>query len=158
MTEEEKKSIIPQDGKKEEKSNLDILKEYEELKKNSVTKEEYEKLKNEYDEAVSNYLSGNIQETKKEEPVDMAKLRKELYSDSVTNLSDLQFMEKTLKLRDAIMENGGDDPFLGMLKGKAPTTAEREHAKEVAEKMQKMVEDADGSNEAFHIILSQRVI
>lgn len=158
MTEEEKKGIIPQDGKKEEKSNLDILKEYEELKKNSVTKEEYEKLKNEYDEAVSNYLSGNIQETKKEEPVDMAKLRKELYSDSVTNLSDLQFMEKTLKLRDAIMENGGDDPFLGMLKGKAPTTAEREHAKEVAEKMQKMVEDADGSNEAFHIILSQRVI
>lgn len=158
MTEEEKKQPNPQDGKKEEKSNIDILKQYEEIKANSVSKEDYDKLKSEYDDAVSNYLSGNLQDSKKEENVDIAELRKELYSEKVSNLTDLEFMTKTLKLRETIIKNGGDDPFLGTLKGKAPTTAEREHAKEVAEKMKKMVNDAEGSDEAFHIILSQRVV
>lgn len=125
-----------------------------EMKKNSVSKDEYKKLEEENSKLLKALIDGDqiTVDSGTTENVDIDKrigdLRKELYVDE-SDLSDLEIASKTLELRGLIIERDGEDsdPFLPT--GITPTAYDIEKANLVAQELQDAVDKAEGSNEVF---------
>lgn len=147
-----------------EKGEPNILEQIEEVKKNSVPKEKYDKVKKELDDVYSKVLKGENLDLPKA-PVDkkkrMEELKSQLYGKSIddSNMTNLDYIKDTLELRNLIIEQGGDDPFLGIRKkGVVVTENDYEKAQNIADTLQEMVEEADGSADAFRTIYARRVV
>lgn len=128
-----------------------------EMRKNSVAKADYERLQAENKELMKALVNGETIEIEPQEAVDVNALRKELYFDDVDFLN-LDYIEKTLKLRDAIIEAGGDDPFVGAGHKFAPSAEDYEAAERVANAFRECIEYADGNSEVFTNELMRRTI
>lgn len=132
------------------------------IKNNYVPKKDYEALEGNYKKLASSILNGGELpiDPNGEEAPDMAKLRKELY-DPNNSLSNLDYVKKTLQLREAYMEETGKDPFLPTgingdpFKNDQEKLAAEESAKKVAKVLQEAVDEANGDPETFDIILSK---
>jgi len=84
-----------------------------ELKAKSVPKTKYEELRKERDGLVEALKTGQqVNLVEPEEKVDIDELRKELYGDPDKQWRPTEYVEKTLKLRDAVIEAEERDPFL----------------------------------------------
>lgn len=126
------------------------------LKESTVSKESYNKLKDENKELLDAILEGK--EVATEEPQDkrsIEDLRKELFS-TENSLSNLEYAEKALELRDRVIEEGGVDPFLPQSKQFAYTEEDARAAQRVAEVMKECVEVADGDSDIFTNELMRR--
>ena len=141
--------------KKPEPSNVELAKAFKELKENSVSKEDYEKLQNENKELVAQIINGegggNGQPTP--EKVDIKVLRDELYGPKGADLSNLDFWKKTLQLRNAVIEQEGYDPFLPHGAKIKPNEQDVERAEAVAKTVEKCIEEANGNSEVFTALL-----
>lgn len=133
------------------------------IHKNFVKKEQYDELQENYRKLVKGILDGGdlpADDPNGEEDLDIAQLKKELY-DPNNSLSNLEYVEKTLKLRDAIIEKKGIDPFMpaGINGDPFKTDAERQAAEQSALKVAKVlaeaVQQANGDPATFDIILSK---
>ena len=133
---------------------LDAIKS---IKANSVSKEEYNKLKEERDELISNIVNGTASFKEEEEPekekVDINELRKSLFN---ADNSNLEYVEKAVKLRDALIENGEPDPFLPWGKRISPTQEDYEKAEQVVDVLKDCIEIADGNSDIFTRELQRR--
>ena len=137
------------------------------IKQNYVSKEEHNRLIKEYKKLVSSVLDGSELPAdlnpNGEEAQDIAKLKKELY-DPNNSLSNLDYVSKTLQLREAIIKETGKDPFLptGINGDPFKTDAERDNAVAAAQKVAKVlkeaVDEANGDSGTFDIILSKIII
>jgi len=78
----------------------------------------------------------------------VSELRDELFKPK-KDLNNLEFAEKTLALRDKIMEEGGIDPFLPQGSKVRITAEDREAAQRVAECMKHCIDIADGDSEIY---------
>lgn len=141
-----------------------ILEEIEKVKKDSVPREKFEKLQKELNDVYSKVLKGESLNLPKA-PIDkkkrMEELRTCLYGKGIenSNMTNLEYIQKTLELRDLIIENGGDDPFLGIRKrGVGVTEDDYNKAQSIADALKEMVDDAKGSPDALRTIYSQRVV
>ena len=119
---------------------LDPVEQLRELKANYVPKEQLEQAiadRNRYFQMATT----NYQEPKpvEEEKVDINELRKDLFNNR-ENLSNLEFARKALKLRSAIIDNGGVDPFIPQGRKITATTSDRYAAERVAEGLQYCVD------------------
>lgn len=128
-----------------------------EMRKNSVSKADYERLQAENKELMKALVNGETITLEPQEDVDVNALRKELYVDEV-DMFNLDYVEKTLKLRDAIIEAGGDDPFVGAGHKFAPSAEDYEAAERVANVFRECIEYADGDPEVFTNELMRRTI
>ena len=141
--------------KKPEPSNVELAKALKELKENSVSKEDYEKLQNENKELVAQIINGegggNGQPTP--EKVDVKVLRDELYGPKCADLSNLDFWKKTLQLRQAVIEQEGYDPFLPHGAKIKPNEQDVERAEAVAKTVQKCIDEANENSEVFTALL-----
>lgn len=141
--------------KKSEPSNVELAKAFKELKENSVSKEDYEKLQNENKELVAQIINGegggNGQPTP--EKVDIKVLRDELYGPKGADLSNLDFWKKTLQLRQAVIEQEGYDPFLPHGAKIKPNEQDVERAEAVAKTVQKCIDEANENSEVFTALL-----
>lgn len=142
--------------KKSEPSNVEMAKALKELRENSVSKEDYEKLEKENKELVAQIINGdggagNGQPTP--EKVDIKVLREELYGPKGADLSNLDFWKKTLKLRSAVIEQEGYDPFLPHGSKIKPNDYDVERANAVAETVQKCIDEAKDNSEVFTALL-----
>ena len=135
----------------------DYIAQIEELRANSVSKEEYNKLKNEHNRAMNALINGGQLDKKEEAPVDKAALRKELFSQDA-NLSNLEYWQKTLTLRKAIMDEGGRDPFLPYGQKITATAEDVAKANQVAAIVQECIDYADGDSRIFTNELDRRTI
>lgn len=127
--------------------NVDYIAAINELKANSVDRKHYDKLKLENKRLLDTLISGGqIEQTK--EVVDKDKLRKELYVDKSCK-SNLEYWTKTMQLRDAIIEDGGQDPFCANGTKIAPTMEDFAAADRVAAGINHCIEVADGDNSIF---------
>lgn len=88
------------------------------------------------------------------EPIDVNELRKELYGGG-RKLSNREYIEKTLALRDAIIESGKDDPFLPHGHGYLASSETRNAAKQAAEGLKHCLDVANGSDEYFDAELAR---
>lgn len=139
----------------ESDTTQDYISAISEIKKNSVDRSVYEKLKKENKQLLDTLVSGKELEIKKEEPVDVNKLRKELFNRD-SSLSNLDYVSNALKLRDALIEKGERDPFLPYGEKVNLTAEHYDTAERVATVLQECVNFAEGDSGIFTAELQRR--
>lgn len=125
----------------------DYIEAIKEMKKNTVSKSEYEKLQEENRKLLKSLVNGEtIDLPADKEPVDISKLREDLF---LKEHSNLEYAKLSLKLREAVMEQGGEDTFLPVGHGVQITQADRDTAERVAAAFQHCIDYAEGDSEIF---------
>ena len=134
---------------------VDYISAINEMKKTTVPKEKYEKLAEENKRLLEALVAGEKIEPKEEKKIDVNALRKELYSGEC-ELNNLEYVDKTLKLRKALIDAGERDPFLP-IGDKVDITSETvEKAETVAQVLQECVDFAEGDSGIFTAELQRR--
>lgn len=149
MVNDENKSLNGDVVNNEIDTSQDYIATIAELKRTSVSRDEYNKLREENKNLLQTLVEGGqIQAVESKPEVDVQALRNELF-DVNCELNNLQFVEKTLELRNALMEKGEPDPFLPVSSRYNPTIEDITKANKVAEAFQSCVDYADGNSEIF---------
>lgn len=136
-----------------EEQEFDAVKAINELRANSVSKDEFEKLKAERNKYLKALIDGNQVDTgevKNKATVDevITNARNKLFSQN-EDLSNLEYVETALELRDAILERDGTDIFVGNGSKIAPTAEDYQSAEKVATVLKDCVETAKGDSAIF---------
>lgn len=130
----------------------DYLEVINDLKRNTVSKEDYEKLREENKMLLNNIANNvvvNTDEEKKEEKVDINKLREDLFGSDNQDMTNLEYVTKVMELRKALMDRGERDPFLPSGQNILPTDEDIKTANRVAEVYQNCIDVADGNPDIF---------
>lgn len=142
-------------------NNIDYISAINEIKANSVSREQYEKLQSEKRELLNALIDGgqvtNIEETPKKT---IEEMRKELFSKEAAEkgMTNLEFVTKSLELRDAIIKSGGTDPFLPVGRGIEITRDDYDAAEFTAQQFKECIDIADGNSEVFTAELMRRTV
>ena len=140
-----------------ENNEVDYIQAIQDLKANSVSKEQYLKLKQENKKLIQNLVEGTSEVSGAPAPkVDVDQLRKDLFKRD-TSMTNLTYIDNALKLREALIERGEKDPFLPWGHQISPTDADINTANKVASILQECVDYADGDASVFQSEL-QRVL
>ena len=159
--EETKNPNIESGNENVEVDNNNYIETIKEIKKNTVPREQYEKLKEENKELLNSLINGGqvemIDTTTKPS---IEELRKELFSKEAADkgMTNLEFVTKSLELRNAIIKSGGTDPFLPVGKGIEITRDDVEAAEFTAQQFQECIDIADGNSEVFTAELMRRTV
>lgn len=147
MTEQEE--ILRNETVEDSTTNEDYINAIKTLKQNSVERTKYNSLKEENKKLLNALVNGqeyvdnnNIQQNN--ENIDS--LRKELNKEGITNL---HYVETALKLREALINDGQEDPFVPQGSKYNPTQLDYDRANRVATILQEMVDDSDGNPAIF---------
>lgn len=133
----------------EETEENDYIQAINELKANTVDKSQYEKLKAENKKLLDSLISGQTPDTAKPvEKPDINELRKKLFNPD-DNLSNLEYVDNMLKLRNALIENSERDPFLPIGEKVEITADTVQKAENVAKTLQDCVDYAEGDSGIF---------
>lgn len=135
-------------GTEMSETDADYVAAIQELQNNTVSKEQYQKLRAENKKLLDALVNGQQIETPKEEKPDIAALRKKLFNKD-GNLSNLEYVDTALKLRTALIEAGERDPFLPYGDRVTVTAEMYDKAQAVAEGLQECVDFADGDSGIF---------
>lgn len=126
----------------------DYLSAIKDLKQNSVDRSKYDALKAENKKLLDAVVNGQTVEVPAEEKKESIQdLRKKVFDNP--NQTNLEYITNTLKLREAIMEDGGEDPFVPNSSQYTPNAADYAKAQKVAQVLQEMVDTADGDPNVF---------
>lgn len=140
-------------------ADVDYVEIVKNLRESTVDKSDYDRLKAENVKLMKTLAEGGTITTpeKTKEKTDIKALRTELYG-SDSDLCNLEYAKKTLDLRNAIIAEGGIDPFLPngyMIK---PTAEDVAAANEVADLFQHCIEYADGDPMKFTSELDRCIV
>ena len=144
----EEKILTSESGQEGEdtETEFDPVQAINELKQNTVSKEEYNKVKAEKDKYLKALIEGSQVADEKKEPVDIDELRTSLFAKDLDNLT---FAKKALELRNELIDKEGVDIFVGKGNKYAPDKSDYEAAQRVADAFQSCVDIADGDSEIF---------
>ena len=139
----------------EEMNNEQYIAAIEEMKANTVSRDAYNKLRNENKQLLDALVSGKeIPQEPKNVPTP-DELRKKLFGGQ--ELSNLEYVETALSLRNSLIEAGERDPFLPY-GDKVDITAEQiDLANKVAAGLQEMVDFAEGDSGVFSAEYQRKV-
>ena len=129
----------------------------EQLKSNTVSKEDYNKLVEENKKLIGTLARNEKRETEAAKPAGptLAELNAALCAD--TELSNLDYVKLSLAQRNAAIAAGKNDPYLPYGHNIKPTPDDIRKANLVAEELQKCVDEANGSSNAFTARLQDRL-
>lgn len=146
MLEEEQINVT---GVVEDDSTPDYLEAIKTLKQNSVDKALYDKVKAENKKLLDSIVNGTevALDVKKQEEPTIQELRERVFNNP--NQTNLEYVTNVLKLRERLIEEGNDDPFIASSSQYSPTNADYERANRVATILQDMVDTADGDASVF---------
>lgn len=139
----------------------DYIEALREMKQNSVSREQYEKLKNENKELLNTLINGGqVEMIDQSQKPSIEDLRKELFSKEAAEkgMSNLEFVTKSLELRNAIIDAGGMDPFLPIGRGIEITREDYDAAEFTAQQFQECIDIAKGNSEVFTAELMRRTV
>lgn len=142
-------------GTEMSEANVDYVAAIQELQNNTVSKEQYNKLKSENKKLLDALVSGQQIETPSESKVSVQDLRKKLFNRD-SELTNLEYVETTLQLRDALIESGERDPFLPYGEKVQETAEQHDKANRVAEVLKECIDFADGDSGIFTAELQRR--
>ena len=148
-------------GEAQSNDSADYIKAINELKQNSVSREQYEKLKNENKELLDTLINGGqVEMVDPATKPSIEDLRKGLFSKEAAEkeMTNLDFVSKSLELRNAIIEAGGTDPFLPVGRGIDITREDYEAAEFTAQQFQECIDIAKGNSEVFTAELMRRTV
>lgn len=126
------------------------------LRETTVSKEEYNKILQENKKLANALINGYSIEQQKEEPIDVDKLRKELFSNKYKKTTDLEFFTKVEELSKGIEQSGGIDPYLPNSKDYIPTGDDIERAQRIHTVIRECIAAADGDPQYFTNELQRR--
>lgn len=128
---------------------VDYVAAIQELRDKSVPKEQYTKLKEENAKLLKSLINGEtIEGGATPSAPDIGELRKVLFNGDA-QLTNLDYITKTLELRDELIAQGKPDPFLPYGEKIAPTNEDIEAANRVAKVLKECVDYADGDSSIF---------
>jgi len=128
-------------------AELDPIEALKEIKKNSVPRSEYDRVVAERNRIFTAYANGEREEKPAEStPVDVDALRHDILSGE---LSNLEYAEKVLTLRNELIAQGQRDPFLPYGKDVYPTMEDEAEAQAVADALEDCIEAANGDSAIF---------
>lgn len=142
MTEE----ILENNNTTNESTETDYIEVINNLKENSVSKDKYQKLKDENKKLLNSLVNGQQVESPNTAKISNDELRKDLFT---KNLSNLEFVKKTLQLRQNILEEKGEDVFAPDGPQFSFSDEDRRDAQRVADALQHCVDVADGNSSIF---------
>lgn len=125
----------------------DYVEAIKDLKQNSVSKADYDALRLENKKLLNSLVNGQVVEQEVEQKVDIQELRSKVFDNE--NQTNLEYVTNVLNLRNALLENGYEDPFVPQGEKIAPTEYDYAKANKVATVLQEMVEEADGDPNVF---------
>lgn len=135
---------------------IDYISAINEIKQNSVPRDKYEQLEREKKElinALKNNSQINLVDDREKKSID--ELRSDLFN-SGRDLTNLEYVERTLALRDALIEKGEPDPFLPNGKNYSITQDDINKAEIVAQTFRECVDYANGNSQLFTQELMRR--
>ena len=144
-----------------EDNTNDYIAQIKNLKENSVSKEDYNKLKADNRKLIDALANGTQLNEKVDSKIDAVEninnLRKKLFSKE-SNLNNLEYCKTAVELRDALIENGERDPFLPFGHEVVATDSDYESANRVATVMKECIDYADGDPDIFTNELQRRTV
>ena len=143
-----------------EDNTNDYIDQIKKLKENSVSKEDYDKLRLDNKrliDALANGTQMDVVEPKVSTVENINNLRKKLFSKG-SNLSNLDYCKTAIELRDALIENGERDAFLPFGHNVVTTESDIETANRVATVMKECIDYADGDSDIFTNELQRRTV
>ena len=156
MSEEEREQQNPDN--EPEMTAKEYINQIKDLKEKTVSREEYERIKNDNKELAKALINGtgaNIPGiTKPEEKPDLDDLRKKLFTKKSKN--DLEYFTNLLALRDSVMADGQPDPFLPINREFRATAQDEADAERIATQIKEAIEYADGDPAVFSNDLRRR--
>lgn len=148
-------------GEQQSNDSVDYIKAINELKQNSVSREQFEKLKKENKDLLDTLINGGqVEMVDPATKPSIEDLRKGLFSKEAADkgMTNLEFVTRSLELRNAILDQGGTDPFLPIGKGIDLTREDYEAAEFTAQQFQECVDIAQGNSEVFTAELMRRTV
>lgn len=140
-----------------ENDNNQYIEALNEIKRNSVSKADYDALKAENKKLLDSIVNGTeAAQTVVQEKPDVQELRNKLKNYDA-NTPNLEFVKTAVELRDLLLEQGEDDPFVARGELYNPTQADYETAARVAAVYKECIELADGDNDTFVKELNKRI-
>lgn len=128
--------------------NTDYIEAIKTLKQNSVDRSKYDALKAENKKLLDSIVNGTevALPASKEEP-SLQELRQKVFNNP--DQTNLEYITNVLALRDALIENGEEDPFVASSSQYTPDANDYARATKVATVLQEMVDVADGDPNVF---------
>ena len=154
MNENEKEKQV--EGQTGDDKDLDLLEEIKNLKATTVSKEEYTKLQEKNKTLMRQIISGGGTKVESSEAVDLEEIRTKLFGNP-EDMSDLDFWRNTLTLRKERLEKEGVDIFLPKGKKTRYSNTDKESANHVAEVIEQLIEESDGSPQVFKALLNNAI-
>lgn len=139
----------------EEMNNEQYIAAIEEMKANTVSRDAYNKLRNENKQLLDALVSGKELPQEPEVKPTIGELRKKLFSGE--DMSNLEYVETALALRNSLIEAGERDPFLPYGDKVDLTSEQIANADKVAAGLQEMVDFAEGDSGVFSAEYQRRV-
>jgi hypothetical protein len=128
----------------------DYIDTINELKATTVSKTQYDKLKSENKKLLDALVKGEsveVQSTKP--PVDLDKLRIDLWGDPDTQHTACDFFEKLLSVREECMARGETDPAVAATERNIPTANDYEEMERTCAVVRECLDYANGDSELF---------
>ena len=166
MSEQNPTPINPQDpvasGDPVVNGSYDYISAINEMKKNTVPRKAYEELIKERNQLADAVINGEIVApgAAAKEVVDISALRSTLFSPEACDkgMTNMEYIENALKLRNAVLEQEGKDIFLPVGRGIVVTAEDREQAENAAEIFQECLDYAQGDPSVFNTELMRRTV
>ena len=155
--------MFAEDPQKQEEPVVDPDKNYvkaiADLKANTVSKADYEKLEEQNRQLLDAVINGGsvVDAPEQEEGPSIQELRDTLFKID-NGLNNLDYWKNALLLRKKLMEQGETDPFVPVGKRIAPEQSDYEAAQRVAEVVEECIAIADGDSAVFTNELQRRTI
>ena len=138
-------------------TDTDYVQAINELKANTVSKTEYAKVRAENKRLLDALVSGEKLDVPDKEVLDPVALRQKLFNKD-SQLTNLEYVDTSLKLRKAMLERGERDPFLPYGDRVQDTAQMYDTAEKVASVLQECVDFADGDSGIFTAELQRRTV
>ena len=138
-----------------EGNKQDYIAEIQNLRETTVSKDEYNRLREENKRLISSLAKGETITQPKAKP-DINELRKRVFDNE--HQSNLEYWGAVLELRDAVIDSGAPDPFLPRGHKVVPTTEDFECANRVAAVVKECIDYADGDSQLFTNELMRRTV
>ena len=154
IPEEENVNVVVEDN------TNDYIDQIKKLKENSVSKDDYDKLRLDNKrliDALANGTQMDVVESKTSTVDKINELRTKLFSKG-NDLNNLEYCKAAVELRDALIENEERDPFLPFGHNVVATESDHETAERVANIMRECIEYADGDSNIFTNELQRRTV
>ena len=126
----------------------DYVATIQQLKQNSVDKAKYDALRLENKKLLDAVVNGLPVETQAQvQKEDIQTLRNKVFNNP--NQTNLEYITNVLNLRNRLLEEGQEDPFVPQGTQISATQADYDMANKVATVLQEMVDESDGDPNVF---------